>query len=179
MHTALKFVTQRTNTTGSLSEMKLYGLLSLVMGCRAFIISHYGGSSVGLKHACTVREAGISQEAERSIEYPARRLVLSSLFSSVPLLLTATLVKAEEQKTVYLSGKTPKVPGQKAKDKNDYTGTRKDPNFLRSIADCKNQCENRAGPDGFVKTKEDCLSECQDICCTTYEQCTFAIVPRI
>ena len=82
--------------------------------------------------------------------------------------------------TVYISGKTPQVPGQKPKDKNDVSGTRKDPNFLRSIADCKNQCENRSNPsDGSIKTKEECLSECQDICCTTYEQCTFAIVPRI
>lgn len=73
-------------------------------------------------------------------------------------------VQAAEDKTVYLSGKPPKVPGAKPKDKNDLSGTRKDPNFLRSIADCKSQCESKGKP------KEDCLSECQDICCTTYEQ---------
>lgn len=72
--------------------------------------------------------------------------------------------QAAEEKTIYLSGKPPKVPGTKPKDKNDLTGTRKDPNFLRSIADCKSQCESKG------KAKEDCLSECQDICCTTYEQ---------
>ena len=71
---------------------------------------------------------------------------------------------ATEEKTIYISGKTPKVPGAKPKDKNDLSGTKKDPNFLRSIADCKSQCESKG------KTKEDCLSECQDICCTTYEQ---------
>jgi hypothetical protein len=81
--------------------------------------------------------------------------------------------------TIWLSGKPPRIPGMKPKDKNDVSGTRKDPSFLRSIADCKNQCENVAGPDGLSKSKEECLSECQDICCTTYEQCTFAIVPRI
>eukprot|EP00562_Extubocellulus_spinifer_P032879 CAMPEP_0178730782 /NCGR_PEP_ID=MMETSP0699-20121125/29703_1 /TAXON_ID=265572 /ORGANISM="Extubocellulus spinifer, Strain CCMP396" /LENGTH=178 /DNA_ID=CAMNT_0020382831 /DNA_START=66 /DNA_END=602 /DNA_ORIENTATION=- len=81
--------------------------------------------------------------------------------------------------TIWNSGKAPKVPGQKPKDKNDTSGTRKDGNFLRSIADCKNQCENTTGPDGFSRSKEECLSDCQDICCKTYEQCTFAIVPRI
>jgi hypothetical protein len=92
---------------------------------------------------------------------------------------SAAAAAEEQQATIWLTGKPPQVPGQKPKDKNDVKGTRKDPNFLRSIADCKNQCENSAGPDGLARSKEDCLSECQDICCTTYEQCTFAIVPRI
>lgn len=81
--------------------------------------------------------------------------------------------------TVYKSGKTPLVPGGKPKDKSDVKGTRKDPDFLRSVADCRNQCLNSLGPDGLARSKEDCLSECQDICCKTYEQCTFDIVPRL
>jgi hypothetical protein len=82
--------------------------------------------------------------------------------------------------TVYISGKQPQVPGAKPPDKSNFKGTRKDPDFLRSIADCRNQCQNSAsGPNGLAKSKEDCLSECQDICCRTYEQCTFNIVPRI
>jgi hypothetical protein len=81
------------------------------------------------------------------------------------------------QATIWLSGKAPRVPGKKPT--NDVSGSKKDPNFLRSISDCKNQCENSAGADGMSRSKEECLSECQDICCTTYEQCTFAIVPRI
>ena len=81
--------------------------------------------------------------------------------------------------TIWMTGKMPQVPGQKPRDKNDLTGTRKDPNFLRSLSDCKNQCENSASFGGLSKTKEECLSECQDICCTTYQQCTFAIVQRI
>lgn len=81
--------------------------------------------------------------------------------------------------TIWQTGKQPKVPGQKPKDKNDTSGTRKDGNFLRSISDCKSQCENSTGPDGLSRSKEECLSDCQDICCKTYEQCSFAIVPRI
>lgn len=82
-------------------------------------------------------------------------------------------------KTIYKSGKTPIVPGAKPKDKSDVKGTRKDPDFLRSVADCRNACQNTPGSDGYARSKEDCLSECQDICCRTYEQCTFDIVPRI
>ena len=79
---------------------------------------------------------------------------------------------------VWKTGRTPQIPGQKPKDKEVTKGTKKDPGFLRSISDCKSKCENSYGPDGLARTSTECLSECQDICCTTYEQCTFAIVPR-
>lgn len=80
---------------------------------------------------------------------------------------------------VWKTGRTPQIPGQKPKDnKGDTKGTKKDPSFLRSISDCKSKCGNSYGPDGLARTSTECLSECQDICCTTYEQCTFAIVPR-
>ncbi|KAL7529636.1 hypothetical protein ACHAXR_003067 [Thalassiosira sp. AJA248-18] len=80
--------------------------------------------------------------------------------------------------TIWKTGKAPIVPGQKPKDKGDTKGTKRDPGFLRSISDCKGKCENSPGPDGLAISSQDCLSKCQDICCTTYEQCTFAIVPR-
>jgi hypothetical protein len=105
-------------------------------------------------------------------------LVVTATYVS-PLLIRPAESAADEGDTIWQTGKPPKVPGQKPRDKNDVRGTRKDPNFLRSLADCKNQCENTSGPDGLSKPKEQCLSECQDICCTTYEQCTFGIVPRI
>jgi hypothetical protein len=109
----------------------------------------------------------------------SRRNLLQSIIvsaTSVVLLVGGASMAAAAEKpnsrepTIYLTGKAPIVPGQKPRDKNDVSGTRKDPNFLRSLSDCKSQCENRAGPDGLAKSKEDCLSECQDICCTTYEQ---------
>ena len=85
------------------------------------------------------------------------------------------------RRVIYKTGKPPIIPGDTTpKDKNDVRGTRKDPNFLRSIATCKSQCLKQGlGSDGSTRTESACLSECQDICCTTYEQCTFAIVPRI
>jgi hypothetical protein len=136
-------------------------------------------------HALRANEEGLRRD-----RYNHRRMFLL-LASVIPAALTigsapsralAADGKAQQDPsaaTVWLSGKPPRIPGSKPKDKNDVSGTRKDPSFLRSIADCKNQCENVAGPDGLSKSKEECLSECQDICCTTYEQCTFAIVPRI
>lgn len=91
----------------------------------------------------------------------------------------AAVAAGDSAATVWLTGKSPKIPGEKPKDPKDTKGTRKDSNFLRSISDCKSQCERVGGPDGLARSTQDCLSECQDICCTTYEQCTFAIVPRI
>jgi hypothetical protein len=72
----------------------------------------------------------------------------------------------DENVAVYKTGKTPNVPGQKPKDKGDVSGTKKDPRFLRSLSDCKSQCETTPATNGLARSKEDCLSDCQDICCT-------------
>lgn len=110
-------------------------------------------------------------------DYCTRRsLLIGAVTAFVGLSTNQLPAQSAEESTstvIWLTGKAPKVPGQKPRDKNDVSGTRKDPNFLRSIADCKSKCESLGKP------KDECLSECQDICCTTYEQCTFAIVPRI
>lgn len=95
----------------------------------------------------------------------------------------ATIASNPEQSNaaddiIWKTGKSPQIPGQKPKDKGDVKGTKKDPSFLRSISDCKTKCENGYGPDGLSRSASECLSACQDICCTTYEQCTFAITPR-
>jgi hypothetical protein len=118
----------------------------------------------------------------------SRRLFVDGAKASIAAALTVVLSTeragaaggaAAAEDTLWITGKAPKVPGQKPKDKTDVSGTRKDPNFLRSLSDCKGQCERTPTSDGYAKSKEDCLSECQDICCATYEQCTFGIVPRI
>ena len=118
---------------------------------------------------------------ERSGRRPFLQGTISAFFASAAAALPQSSFAAENVSgdTIWLTGKSPVVPGQKPRDKNDVKGTKRDPNFLRSISDCKSKCENTLGPDGLSRSKEDCLSECQDICCTTYEQCTFAIVQRI
>jgi hypothetical protein len=113
-----------------------------------------------------------------------RRRFMGQALSLASAFAIASSAEASTEKyvpgTLWYTGKEPKIPQGKLKDKGDVSGTKKDPNFLRSLSDCKNQCQNsQSGPDGLAKSKEDCLSECQDICCTTYSQCTFAIVPRI
>mmetsp|Transcript_20443 Transcript_20443/g.26355 ORF Transcript_20443/g.26355 Transcript_20443/m.26355 type:complete len:176 (-) Transcript_20443:97-624(-) len=162
-------------------------LFILVVGSTAFLCD----SSVTVASRCQKTLAGEMTYASSLRNSPmdgnettelSRRRLFANLFSAA-LLSTAASSPAtaadEVKKTVYLTGKSPQVPGQKPKDKNDTSGTRRDPSFLRSLSDCKSQCENKVGPDGFFRPKEDCLSECQDICCATYEQCTFGIVPRI
>jgi len=121
----------------------------------------------------------------------SRRSILQKLGATPGALLTAAFlsttyrpqaVAAESsttEPTIWVSGKAPKVPGAKPKDKSDTAGTKKDPSFLRSISDCRSGCESAPGADGYARSKEDCLSDCQDICCKTYEQCTFNIVPRM
>ena len=42
----------------------------------------------------------------------------------------------------WITGKAPKIEGKKPNDPNDVKGTRKDPNFLRSISDCKVRNDN-------------------------------------
>jgi len=113
----------------------------------------------------------------------SRRRFLNVAAMNVCLMGAAATVPAAfaADSTKYISGKTPQLPGVEVKKKadGDKKGTRKDPNFLRSISDCKSKCQLTPGSDGYSRSKEDCLSECQDICCTTYEQCSFNIVPRL
>ena len=61
------------------------------------------------------------------------------VIASVDALQTESSISyaADKEPTIWKSGKAPIVPGQKPKDKNDTTGTRKDGNFLRAISNCK------------------------------------------
>lgn len=120
-----------------------------------------------------------------SIDETSRRRFFCKVGSVLAVMIPTVqpghaIEKPKPDDTIWMTGKMPMIPGQKPKDKNDVTGTRKDPNFLRSLSDCKNQCENMTGSNnGYAKEKDECFSECQDICCTTYQQCTFPIVQRI
>ena len=89
----------------------------------------------------------------------------------------ALAATVESGDVIWKTGRAPIVPGKTPpSDKGDVKGTRKDPNFLRSVADCKGKCENSLDSDGLARSATECLQACQDICCTTYEQCTFTIV---
>jgi len=65
-----------------------------------------------------------------------RRHAFVGFWSACSLAFVAP-TNADQTLTIYNSGKAPKVPGEKPRDKNDVKGTKKDPSFLRSISDCK------------------------------------------
>jgi hypothetical protein len=137
---------------------------------------------IGFPLSARAPEQEDSVATSSSSPLPRRQVLqvaLSAVFLGAAALPSVAVAADEKEKTVYLTGKAPKVPGQKPKDKSDTAGTRKDPKFLRSLSDCKSRCETIPTSEGLARSKEDCLSECQDICCASYEQCTFGIVPRI
>lgn len=102
----------------------------------------------------------------------ATTISMAFLANSMP---NQAMAAVESGDIIWKTGKAPIIPG-KTLDKGDVKGTRKDPNFLRSVADCKGKCENSYDSDGLARSATECLQACQDICCTTYEQCTFTIV---
>ena len=70
---------------------------------------------------------------------------------------------------IYKSGKMP-IGGNKA-DPDSKVGTKKDSKFLRCISNCKSDCQT---PNSGL-ARNDCVQDCQDICCDSYEQCSFKI----
>lgn len=156
------------------------GLLLLRREVSAFSPSHRCSQSVASSRASSLLLLAQSEDNILSRrEWSKRALV--SLFTGAGTI--ATIASRPEQSNaaddiIWKTGRAPIIPGQKPKDKGDVKGTKKDPSFLRSISDCKSKCENSYGPDGLSRSASECLSSCQDICCTTYEQCTFNITPR-
>jgi hypothetical protein len=79
---------------------------------------------------------------------------------------------ASSPATEWLSGRT---PGQASRPKDgDPAGTKKDPRYLRCLNNCLPNCIG--GPSGVQRERSDCLQQCQDECCQTYEQCSYRAV---
>jgi hypothetical protein len=78
-----------------------------------------------------------------------------------------TALAADAKVLIYKSGKSPTPPNQSDPKK----GTKKDSTFLRCISDCKTRCQR----PGEGLAKNDCVQDCQDQCCASYEQCSFKI----
>lgn len=121
------------------------GLISstLQYGCHAFTtISPRKIHSTKLLEAtrgskCDNNEESLTSSRRSFFE----QFVTSSLLIGGGLVLpqneSALAASATTEPTIWKSGKEPIVPGKKPKDKNDVSGTRKDPDFLRSISTCK------------------------------------------
>ncbi len=102
-----------------------------------------------------------------SNRFIAKILLSSSLLCGLPLASTNALAVDVSANVIYKSGKNP-IPV----DKNDPTaGSKKDINFLRCMSNCKSKCQL----PGEGLAKADCVQDCQDQCCDSYEQCSFKI----
>lgn len=139
--------------------MRCFFLLLLVSLSLGFAPSQFAAS----RPSATVELFAEAPTGRRAFFNAAAVLGTAALLSSSSPALAA-------EPTIWLTGKAPKVPGEKPKDKSDTKGTRKDPSFLRSISDCKSQCEQSSGYGNASRSKEECLQDCQDICCETYQQ---------
>ena len=153
------------------------GILLVCRRCSAFSTHH----SRAISTTDSEVQLWASRDDSKTAFVGSRRSAISSVVTlgSIAIMLGASsegaLATDASESTIWKTGRAPIVPGQKPKEKGDTKGTRKDPSFLRSVSDCRAKCETTPG---FAKTSAECLAECQDISCTTYEQCTFAIVPR-
>ena len=91
-----------------------------------------------------------------------------------PALSTEQGKQSASNTMIYKSGKTPQAvdgPSSSRSSGDSKTGTRKDIDFLRRMSNCKTSCQ-RPG-EGLAKI--DCVQDCQDQCCDSYEQCSFKI----
>ena len=112
--------------------------------------------------------------AARSVAEPAAAASVVGRRTAARFLLLAAssglALPARAAENRWVSGRSDPIR-KTSKDKPD--GTKKDPNFLKCLNDCVPRC---LGPPGSVmKERADCLLECQDECCATYEQCTATI----
>jgi hypothetical protein len=105
-----------------------------------------------------------------SISAPSRRHLLIQTAAAATTTASGCVYAADEPR-LWISGKSDPIR-KTSKDKVD--GTKKDPKYLSCLNDCVPRC---LGPpaSGVQKDRLDCLSECQDECCFTYQQCTATI----
>jgi hypothetical protein len=93
----------------------------------------------------------------------------SILTNPMPVFATGTSSTAVADAMVFKTGKNP-VPN---KDKEDRKGTKKDRKYLKCLSSCKAECELPTG--GLATQRVDCVQDCRDQCCETYEQCSYKI----
>ena len=141
------------------SNMKFDSILLLLvtaLNCvEAFRPAHTEIFSVKIDH----------KQIQKSHKWVSAILVGSLL--SFGIMDNAFAAETKAPLLVYKSGKSPTGP-----NKNDpKQGTKKEPSFLRCVSNCKSDCQK----PGEGLAKNDCVADCQDQCCSSYEQCSFKI----
>ena len=119
-------------------NMKLIAtlILPLLIGseCNAFSINPTESTSSSLTTSSNSSRRTFFEQLSKSsfIAFGGNLLLMND-----NAIAASTSTTSTADATIWKSGKQPIVPGKKQKDKNDVNGTRKDPDFLRSIATCK------------------------------------------
>lgn len=94
--------------------------------------------------------------------------IFNCAMSSSPVLAldaASSATTSSKAPIIYKSGKSPEgLPSSKADSKKDIS-------FLRCISQCKSDCQK----PGEGLARRDCVQDCQDQCCESYEQCSFKI----
>ena len=100
----------------------------------------------------------------------AMPIFFSALFFTVPTISLADNTATLSPNTkLYVSGRSINPP-----NKDDpKAGTKKDIKFLRCLSSCKSKCQLPSA--GLAEDRYDCVQDCQDICCESYEQCSFKL----
>lgn len=135
-------------------------------------------SGMHISHALNERDSRLMEEA------PIHRQVISSSITLVVNAIAATIIMLPLNNAViaadvmyYKSGKAPvpvamkdsKTSSPSSDNEGSKVGTKKDSTFLRCMSNCKTECQ--APSAGLAKV--DCFQDCQDQCCSSYEQCSF------
>ena len=117
-----------------------------------------------LKHQ-NIAKRSAQSELRTSFKW-ASAILITSVLAFGPI-DTAIAADAKKPLLTYKSGKSPTA----ANPNDPKQGTKKEPSFLRCVSNCKSDCQK----PGEGLAKNDCVSDCQDQCCASYEQCSFKI----
>ena len=117
-----------------------------------------------LKHQ-NIAQSSAQSQLRTSFKW-ASAILITSVLAFGPI-DTAIAADAKKPLLTYKSGKSPTA----ANPNDPKQGTKKEPSFLRCVSNCKSDCQK----PGEGLAKNDCVSDCQDQCCASYEQCSFKI----
>jgi len=139
---------------------------TLKFGCR------YGRRSVKNGEEKFGTQFVVNLPAVQQLSAIAMATTMGVLFLGTPTPAFATDGQEAGDKAATLVFKSGKNPVRNV-DKEDKTGTKTDKKFLKCLSGCKSTCEQPTG--GPAVQRVDCIQDCQDQCCDSYEQCSYKI----
>ena len=119
---------------------------------------------------CCINSLKINPSFKINILKPIATISAASLLMlPITEVYATSTISSSGENMIYKSGKNPKGPNKDG----DKTGTKKDYKFLKCMSGCKADCQSPSG--GLATQRNDCVQDCQDQCCETYEQCSYKI----